>query len=993
MRIRFFAVFAMAMLLSLVAWPAAAQTTGTLTGRVMHEGSPLPGALVTISSPSLQGVRTAYTDQNGNYTFGAVPPGEYTVRFNMEGMAAQVRTARVALEQTARVDAALGLSAVAEAITVTASAPAVIETTDITSNFQAETVDQLPMGRAVNNIILLAPGTTSNGPRGGIQISGGFAHDNLIMVNGAVIQENLRGQTHALFIEDAIQETTVMTGGISAEYGRFTGGVVNSITKSGGNEFSGSLRDSFTDPSWTEASDFPGDKKDPSTLNEVYEGTLGGRIIRDRLWFFTAGRFFSTNTASAFTFGAGGPTIFNQSEQLRYEVKLTGAVTPRHSITASYLDSPLESTNNVQLGVWEESGIDPSVTQGNDFQTVRYNGILTNNLLLEAGYAAKHFTFIGFGGEDQNLITGTPLIQWEGFRGVANEPYFCGSCGDELRDNENFTLKTTYYLGTANLGTHNLVAGYDDWMETRKSNNYQSPTNFTVWIYGTEATRNAAGTPIYTLTPGIDQIEYYPIEFPSLGSDLTTTSFFVNDKWDLNRNFSFNLGARYDKNDATDSIGASVAKDSFISPRVGVTYDPFGNGRLRFNANYGSYVGRLAETVAGAGSPAGNPHYFAYIYEGPEFSGGSEAVVRQALTWFNANGGLNRDPDAASVGGISTRVLNGDLKTPNMTEFTVGAGFSIGSRAYARLDYIDREWGDYYASITNRSTGIVTEPRTGARFDFTNITNTDDFYREYQGVQSQAQFRATNWLQIGASYTWSELQGNAEGEGTAGGPQTVAGSTLTYPEYTGFARNAPVGYLSGDQRHKARAWASATFPLGPAGNLNFSVLNRFDSGTPQSGVGAVRLRSTPATGPQNPSGYTGVVNPGYVTPPLTANYYFSERGEFRLDDLKATDLAVNYSLPVFGLNLFVQAEMFNAFGEQGVVNEFSGASRVTDATVRTWASGGTFCGGQRCAVFDPFNTTPVEGVHYAYGTNFGKPLSEFAYQNPRSYQFSVGLRF
>lgn len=992
MRIRFLSIAAVAILLSLAAWPVAAQTTGTLTGRVIHEGSPLPGTLVTISSPALQGTRTAYSDQNGNYTFGAVPPGEYTVRFNMEGMSAATRSVRVALEQTARVDVSLGLSAVAEAITVTASAPAVIETTDITTNFQSETVDALPMGRAVNNIILLAPGTTSNGPRGAVQISGGFAHDNLIMVNGAVIQENLRGQTHALFIEDAIQETTIMTGGISAEYGRFTGGVVNAITYSGGNEFKGSLRDSLTDPSWTEASDFPGDVKDKSVLNEVYEGTFGGRIIRDRLWFFTAARYFATDTASAFTFGAGGAPIFNQSEQLRWEGKLTGAITPRHSITASYLDSPLESTNNVQLGVWEESGIDPSVEQGNNFLTARYNGILTNNLLLELGYAEKHFSFIGFGGVDQNLFTGTPLIQWAGFRGVANEAYFCGSCGDELRDNENLTLKTTYYLGTASFGTHNLVAGYDDWSETRLSNNFQSPTNFTVWLYGTPATRDASGTPVYTLTPGSDQIEYYPVEFPSLGSDLTTTSFFVNDKWDLNRNFSFNLGARYDKNDATDSFGQAVANDSFISPRVGVTYDPFGNGRLRFNANYGSYVGRLAETVAGSGSPAGSPHYFAYIYEGPEFSGHSAEVVRQALTWFQQNGGLDRNPDAASVGGVSTRVL-GSLKSPNMTEFTLGAGFQIGSRAFARIDYIDREWGDYYVSVTNTSTGLVTEPKTGAVFDVTQVTNTDDFYREYQGVQSQAQFRATNWLQIGGSYTWSKLRGNAEGEGTAGGPSSTGGWTFTYPEYQGFDQNAPVGFLSGDQRHKARIWASATLPLGPAGNLNFSLLNRFDSGIPQSAVGSVRLRATPAAGPQNPAGWTGVANPGYVTPPLTANYYFSDRGAYRLEDLTATDVAVNYSLPVFGLQLFLGGEIFNVLGEQNVVNEFTGASRVVDATVRTWASGGTFCGGKRCAVFDPFNTTPVEGVHYVLGSQFGKPLSESAYQAPRSYQFSLGLRF
>ena len=993
MRFRFVSVVALALLLSLAAWPVAGQTTGTLTGNVTHEGSPLPGVMVTVSSPNLQGTRTAYTDANGNYTFGALPPGQYTVRFNMEGMATQTRTVRVGLEQTARADAALGISAVAEAITVTASAPAVVETTDITSNFQEETVDELPMGRTVTAVTLLAPGTTTGGPRGAIQISGGFSSDNLIMVNGAVIQENLRGQPHALFIEDAIQETTVMTGGISAEFGRFTGGVVNSITKSGGNEFSGSFRDSFTDPSWTSVSDFPGDVEDASVLNEVYEATLGGRIIRDRLWFFGAGRFFETSSPTANTFGAGGPPIVVDSEQLRYEVKLTGAITPRHNLWVSYLDSPLLATNNVQLGVWEPSGIDPEIEQGNDFIAARYNGIITNNFLLEAGYAHKTFTFIGFGGEDTNLITGTPLVQWAGFRGVANEAYFCGSCGDENRDNENFTVKGTYYLGTRALGTHNLVVGYDDWMETRKSNNYQSPTNFTIWLYGQPATRDASGNPVYHLTPGVDQIEYFPIEFPSLGSDLTTTSIFVNDKWDLNRNFSFNIGARYDANNSKDSFGQTVADDSAISPRVGVTYDPFGTGRLRFNANYGKYVGRLAEGPAGSGSPAGNPHYFAYIYQGPEFSGNSEAVVRAVFDWFNANGGLDRDADAASVGGVSTRVLDGNLKSPDMDEWTVGVGTQIGSRGYARLDYINRSWGNYYVGITNTETGNVTEPITGVVFDFTEITNSDLLERDYKGIQTQAQYRLFNWLDLGANYTWSELKGNAEGENAGSGPITTGGWVFTYPEYNSFEQNTPYGFLSGDQTHKFRGWASLTFPLGAAGNINVSGLHRFDSGMPISAIGTVRVRNTPAQGAQNPSGWAGVTNPGYETPPLTANYYFSERGEFRLDDLNATDFAVNYSLPIGRVQFFAQAELFNAFNNQGTVNEFVGASRVVNTTVRTWASGGTPCGGARCAVFNPYTETPVEGVHYAIDPNFGAPLSEGALQNPRTYQFSAGVRF
>ena len=117
-----------------------------------------------------------------------------------------------------------------------------------------------------------------------------MSFESLFLVNGVVVNENVRGQPNPLYIEDAVQETTVLTGGVSAEFGRFTGGVVITVTKSGGNEFSGSLRDSFTNDDWTAKTDFAAQVEPIDDINSAYEGTLGGRIIRDRLWFFAAGR-------------------------------------------------------------------------------------------------------------------------------------------------------------------------------------------------------------------------------------------------------------------------------------------------------------------------------------------------------------------------------------------------------------------------------------------------------------------------------------------------------------------------------------------------------------------------------------------------------------------------------------------------------------------------------------------------------------------------------
>ena len=974
----------------LLAVSAFGQTTGKLTGTVTLDDAPLPGATVTITSPALQGSRTAYTDVNGNYTAGGLPPGQYTVVFEMESMGSQTRAVNVTLSGTARADATMRLAAVAEAITVTASAAAVLETTEVQQNIQQELINDLPIGRTVNDITLLAPGVTSNGPRSAIQISGAVASDNLIMVDGAVIQENLRGQTHGLFIEDAIQETTVITGAVSAEYGRFTGGVVNSITKSGGNEFTGSLRDSFNNPSWQQKTPFPGQAEPVDVLSEVYEATFGGRIIRDRLWFFAAGRQTESTDESFFRGNGGTFPVATTAE--RYEGKVTGAVTPRHTLVATYLDSPLEATNNCQLGCYEFATIDPSITQANDFRTAHYNGILSNKFLLEGGYSQKKFQFVGFGGDDPDQVNGTPIIFYNSnfsLAGTANAPYFCGSCegSGETRDNENYNVKGTYYLGTKNFGTHNIVAGYDDWTEFRNANNYQSPSLYVLNIYSPLPTRAADGSLLVSVLPGQATFNYYPILKASQTSDLTTDSIFLNDKWDLNGRWSFNIGARYDKNESIDQAGNKAGDDAGISPRLGIIFDPMSNGRVRFNASYSQYVGRMAEGVQGAGSDAGSPASYLYSYEGPEITNvSSNEAVRRAFQWFNSVGGRsNADLFLGlDIGGFSTRV-DEQLKSPHMNEYTVGGGFQIGSNSFLRADLVHRDFSDFYVRLTNLETGPATEPTTGAIADRSIITNnSDDLSREYNALQLQTQTRLFQRVNLGLNYTLSELKGNAAQENVGNGPIWEGGYIFQYPEFQGFAQNNPEGSLGGDQTHKVRAWASFDLPT-PIGSFNFSVLERFDSGTAYSAIGNI-----------NPSTYTTAAQrAAYVGEPTQVAYYFSDRGEFRWDDIISTDLALNYSLPpVFGVNLFVNAELFNAFNADPLLGGFTTVLTQRNATCIQNVGANT---GQRCAAFNPFTETPVEGVHWRKAETFGTPSAVSSYNTtyfgPRFYRFSVGLRF
>jgi outer membrane receptor for ferrienterochelin and colicin len=988
---RFLAIFAMLLLASVSAFAQSA-TNGALTGTVTSDGAPLPGAMVTATSPQLQGTRTVYSDANGNYNLVALPGGDYTLRFSLEGLQEVTRSARVSVAGTARVDVDLKVSSVAESITVTASAPAVLETTEVQANFQKRQVDDLPLGRNPNAIANLAPGVTNNGPNAAVQISGAMSSDNLIMVNGAIVQDNIRGTTRPLYIEDAIQETTVLSAGVSAEYGNFTGGVISSVTKSGGNEFSGSLRDSLSNPAWTEVS-AANEPKGIDKSNNIYEGTLGGRIIRDRLWFFGAARQANTSAAASFPSLASQPgtSINSDQKNLRWEAKLTGQITPSHSLMLNYLKNPLTFTNDTQTRPWDLGAIDAEAEQAEDFKAAHYNGIFTSNLLGEVSYNKRSFTFIGFGGDDTDLVNGTVLrIYRPGtvLDGVANSPLFCGVCSDEFRDSEKTTAKLTYFLGTKALGTHNIVGGAERFTELLQSNNFQSASGFTLYTFTTDPVVQSNGNVLFTLDPD-DELANWRVDNPSLGSDLTTDSFFLNDKWDLNPNFSFNIGGRYDKTEAVDQAGHPTADESSFSPRLAVTYDPSGNGRLRFGATYGRYVGRLAEGVQGSSSNAGSPNFYGWYYDGPQVSGTSRQVVQAAINWWLAKGGFNGTLNPAedvSIGGVSTILQEGGVAAPGMNEYTVGAGFQFSPTGYIRADYIDRKWDNFYTSFTNQQTGRVTLPN-GNPADVTIVGNSDTWERTYKAVQLQASQRFFNRLQVGGSYTWSELRGNLEGETAGSGPVTTGGFVFQYPEYQGFAQNAPVGFLSGDQTHKLRAWAGMDFPLGPAGVLNVSVLERFDSGRPYSSILTITAAGDPAA---------GSLAGKYVTPPTTVSYYIGDRGRFRFDDITRTDLAVNYRLPLFGTELFIEAEVLNAFNEQAQLAAQTAmfTSRNTTATTANAckdASGAAM----RCLAFNPFTTTPVEGTNYAYQPTFGTPApgDKLAFQLARTFQFSFGFRF
>jgi hypothetical protein len=986
MRTRISLVSAVLLLLAIAAFGQA--TSSTLTGTVTSEGRPLPGATVTISSPALLGTRTTVSGASGDYSFPGLPPGRYDIAFELEGMQTINKRADLRLAETSRVDSDLKVSAVAESITVTATTQSVLETTQVSTNLSAETVENLPLGRTIRDRIQIAPGVQSSGTNGQTVINGAQSFDNLYLVNGVVVNENIRGQPDNAVIEEAIQETTLLVGGVSAEYGRFTGGVISTITKSGGNEFSGSFRDNITNDKWISKTDFANEANHVDRINNVYEATLGGRIIYDRLWFFAAGR--KQNSSNSNQTQALNLPFTTQVDQKRYEGKLTGNITSKHTLVGSYL-----TVDDVQAGTFFGNIVDLASLRDSDLQidlwSGHYNGIITNNLLVEAQYSQKDRLAVAgasardpiFGTMVRDTTPGTARRGWS--------PTFCGApCPPKERNNMEFGAKATYFLSTKSAGSHSLVGGYDEFHELRNENNYQSGSDFR--FFGPFNYVNGelfvTADPTVTGTSTRSRIQWDPLLSLSQTADLQTRSVFFNDKWTLGSKWSFNLGVRYDKTDGQNQARVTTSDDSRISPRLGAIYDVRGDGHHRVSLSYGRYAAKIDGAISDQTSPAGRYATYLFRYNGPAINMPgtptnqlvpTEEVLRRVFEWFNANGGANPASPlvfSSTVPGLNVRI-DEPLQTPYMDEITVGYGTRIGGNGYVRADLIHREWGDFYTIRTDLQSGKTPD----GRLDVGLIENgsNDDFERDYNGVQIQAAYRFLGRFNLGGNYTWSKLRGNVEGEefnnatvpvGVVQPGGTVGYESPSYPEYTNFAQNRPVGYLMGDIRHRANVWVSFDTPV-PYGQLNLSVLERFHSG-----------QSFSATVPVIPQ---GVANPGYAQPPSAVQYYFSERGEFRLDDITSTDFNAVYSIPVSRVNFFVKADLINAFNEQGV--EFvenptsTGGAVINKAVTLTTTR------------FNPLTETPVLGVHYNLPATFGQPTNKDAYQQPRTYRFAVGVRF
>jgi hypothetical protein len=563
-----------------------------LAGIVLDQGKAvLPGVTVTVTNEGTGQDRQAVTGSEGKFIIPTLLAGTYTIKAELQGFETTTRTG-LALQvgQEISVSLTLNLAGVREAITVTGESP-VVETTasKIGTNIAASEIDNSPSAnRSQFSLMQTIPGlvpTLQVGSFEGGQFSanGQATNNNLFLVDGQYDNDSRRGGsqgTQARVSLDSMAEYQVQTHQYGAEYGGSTGVVVNSVTKSGTNKLAGRVFEYYQDNK-LQATDYflkQRGEENPDSGSNVFGGSVGGPIVRNKLFFFFNWEQTRTQEAANLNFPAdAAPLAASYSTT-------TGFTGPN---TFSRLDYHLNGSNQLSFR-WTREAI---LTQNDSIEDDK---AILDNARHENDAGDHVFSFswtsvlnnrttneLKFGHVRESLLQGSRLLfndNWKfiGYHGL--EPFDVGSMNthpdyvagprnnytqDLIRD---FTFDDTLtWIKSGWHGDHTFKAG------VAASRNAALPqgtaVNFTgAYDFATNANFNPA---VPTTYPRRFQIRMGQFDFDEVDHQ---ASGFVQDKWQINKRLTLNVGLRYDWQRAVKT------KDA-LGPRLGVAYDLTGSGK------------------------------------------------------------------------------------------------------------------------------------------------------------------------------------------------------------------------------------------------------------------------------------------------------------------------------------------------------------------------------------------------------------------------------
>lgn len=858
--------------LVLVALPAAAQQTGTLTGKVTGKnGQGIAGVRVDVTANVLPQPKRVLTNESGEYRLPFLPPGEYVLTYTHADKLPQKRSATVLLGQTSTANVVMADTSVAGAsVEVVAEKATIVDatSTEIKSSFSSEVINALPVGQDYRDLVKLIPGVTytQDAVRG--PSAGGSGQDNIAQLDGVNVNLPLFGTMSATPSGHDIDQITILKGGADATgFNRSAGYTINSVSKSGTNAFTGELSyqilpDNLVAKRIGATAAFFEQEKTYAILN------VGGPILQDKLFFFVS--LYRPTVSQQNSANLYGTTPDLSSTRNEYFGKLTYAPTSNLLLHASYRDSD-ETTqhsgyNGSAFGPTTGAGAKGKLKIGilEGTWNVTPNSFInfkTTNFILktsdhpdylspaQASFDANARLDVG-ALDTQGLFavpkprTGTtqPELDYNAFIGPIVSRYgFTGDSsggggfvgGASQINNQNFyrrNFEVAYDAVWGSSITHTFHAGVQWWKEMedlyRVSNGWGSITV----PYNTKVPTGLpnAGTLIY-FQAAVQQQGILAV--PTIHSEYVAVNYELNDKigW---KNFTFNVGIvisddkLYGQGLSPDSTTLSgwtrargnkylekeIKPSDTLQPRLGVTWNYHASDTVY--ANYARFVPAVSSL--------------------PRAASWDRNLAATVNVYFDRNGNvLARQTEASSTGKLFTPGMS-----PRHTdEFLIGTtrdfGKGLSGRFYGRYRKSVNFWED-----TNNGARVMFNPPAGIPPTYyipnldlmlnqlqgvtnTNLKNTfviaqlDDSFTKYYELGSEVEWKG-NKTYINASYTWSHYYGNFDQDNStsssANDSNIFVGSSNIADDFGRQLWNNKYGNLSGDRRHKLKVFGTYELP-------------------------------------------------------------------------------------------------------------------------------------------------------------------------------------
>ena len=951
---------------SLVATSAFAQSaTGAVAGRASS------GDQVTITNTATGSSRSVTAGSDGVYRLSQLPVGDYSLQVRRGGLdVGQSIPVAVSLGGTTTVNLGSdgGVSNL-DAVQVVGSRVVNrvdVRSTESATNVTREELARVPVDQTLGSVALLAPGVIGgNSSFGGISFGGSSVAENSVFINGLNVTDFYRRQSFSTAPFAFFQEFQVKTGGYSVEFGRSTGGVINAVTRSGGNEFKAGLEFTFEPAAFRAKADdhfytdpvrgdiYTRSSRDVQSFAKL-NGWASGPIVRDRLFLFAM--YELRDNESRFTNGVGSARTESESSNGFWGTKLDWRLSDDHLVELLAFSDEGDTASNTFTYDFNNDII--RGREGDNFSqgggkngSITYTGFFGENFVAKAMYGNNRTRSLARSTADDlcDRVTFNNASYGAAYAALGRPALGCHPGGSVVNHRDERKVGRLDFEWT--LGDHLLRFGLDhELMTTDRNTRYPGPTRTIYTVFGRTSPTQVLdnGTP---LPVGVNAYLFGRRRADGGVFETEASAMYLEDVWSITPNLILNLGVRVDNFDNKTAIGTSFIKmDNLVSPRVGFSWDMKGDGSTKLFGNLGRYYLPVANTVnyTFAGgltdertffvlngyTPSTNPvtgsPYLAPIL-GPQ--------IGPVDTQFNVSvadlrKSVDRDIDAVyqdeailgfqsvinqawswGVNATYRRMTNAldDIRI-NHTSCGPTALFPIGNPGKPLTI-----WGD--ASIGCATPGWITiDTSTGGyiKQGSNEVVGYSEPRRTYKAVEFQIDRAWDGKWAFNASYLWSKSEGNHEGPVNS---DTNYNDTGIVQHWDHPANNDRYGPLFNDRRHQVKLRGS--YELSDMWSLGATLAAQ--SGGPITAYGVTWPNDTRAAasfttiGSGGGSSYLCVQN--CAGPYNLRVYEFTPRGGFgRLPGTYNLGANVTWTLPVEDVDLKVRLSVFNLLNEQEVIN-------------------------------------------------------------------------